>query len=104
MGSSESDLDYATHNVVMQNQIFKRKVEKLIRTQHAAVNGPNYIGKNETVESAVERKAGCFVSAKAEKFFVRHGETIAAKGDIGRTSCGSAILRCLDGELLCPVK
>jgi hypothetical protein len=87
-GSSVSDADYARHNVVMQNQIYRRSPSEMIRTGEwaitpflkLAVNTPNYIGHNETVASARSRPAGCYVGSGHETDFVLHGETLDIQG------------------------
>jgi parallel beta-helix repeat protein len=58
-GSSANDLDFATGNIVAQNQIGKLSVSKMI-IQNAT---PNYILANESVGQKIDREPGCFVNS-----------------------------------------
>lgn len=98
-GSSRSNMDYATQNVIMQNRIFKRSVNDMIKTKNPAVNSPNYIALNETVLSASPRNAGCYVGSKGyKKDFILHGESIEVL-DVGHGDPASYNYTCNDGEL-----
>lgn len=101
-GSSIDDRNYARHNVVYQNQIYKRSVEEMIITKTGDINGwdptsrPNHVGLNETVEAAVARRAGCY-SGNGYKPFVLDGQSL----DVVRTPSGPACGRrytCNDGD------
>ena len=87
-GSSLSDKDYATYNVVMQNQFFKRPIKvgdryfeaslaDMIKTKNSSVNKPNYIEPNKMVtEDTVEKRrpAGCYVES-GNRDFISHGQS-----------------------------
>ncbi len=78
-GSSESNLDFARYNVVMQNQIIKRSVGDMIVTKNPKVNYPNYVGGNTSVTKPLERLSGCYVGDRGYKnYFITHGESIEA--------------------------
>jgi hypothetical protein len=49
-GSSASDMDYAKYNTVKRNRIYERTVSDMIRTGNPAVNSPNYVSDNLTVQ------------------------------------------------------
>lgn len=102
-GSGISSKDYATHNVVMQNQIFKRSVTDMIKTQNTDVNSPNYISHNRTVtEGTVIRNglAGCYVAA-GYKDFVSHGGLIDVyRGSNNVPVCTDYQDICSDGDLI----
>jgi hypothetical protein len=89
-GSGESDLDHATHNVVMQNKIYENDVAYAIWTTNPTVNSPNYIDHNSTVTSAVWQNnlAGCFVSPGD---FILHGETVTLSNLV--YTCDDSFLR-----------
>ena len=98
-GSGLDDRSFATHNIVMQNQIYKRSIEESIKTKWTDVNVPNYVAYNETVSVHEERPSGCYVES-AYGQFLRHGETTQLARDAdGEPSCRQRALRCLDGEL-----
>ncbi len=91
-GSGVDDLDHATYNVVMQNQIYRNAVDEMIVTQNPSVNSPNFIDDNTTVspDTVVTRKAGCYISGGSVDFIV-DGATYDA---------GGFYLRCNDGVLV----
>jgi hypothetical protein len=101
-GSSVSNLDYARHNVVMQNQVYVRSVEDMIRTGTALLdslaNWPNYVARNETVAQAVTRPAGCFLPTRYDLDFLPHGQETRLVGAQGPGTCG--VWRCQDGVLV----
>lgn len=101
-GSSVDDRNYARHNVVYQNQIYKRSVADMIITKTGDINGwdptsrPNHVDLNETVDEAETRRAGCY-SGSGYKPFVLDGQSL----DVIRTSSGPMCGRkytCIDGE------
>ena len=98
-GSGKSNLDHAKYNVVMQNQIFKRTVQDMIISQNWKVNSPNFINYNSTVQIALLRKAGCYVSANGyKKDFILHGDSV----EVLRYEGGQPVsyyYSCYDGEL-----
>jgi parallel beta-helix repeat protein len=104
-GSGVSDLDYARHNIVMQNQIYKRSISDMIKTRNPAVNSPNYIGYNQTVtaETVVNnRRAGCFVPDGYQKDFILHGESVDVfkiRDVNGQATCDGYKYFCNDGDL-----
>jgi hypothetical protein len=80
----------------MQNQIIKRSVADMIRTQETAINTPNFIVKNTSVtESAVEtRPAGCY-NGDGNAGFMEHGEAFTVLN-----GCSGSSYTCQDGELV----
>ena len=95
-GSGQGDADYATYNVVMQNQIYDFAVSEMIVTQNHAANSPNFIGLNESVtaETAViGRPAGCWVDETVG--FLLDGESYEAIPSRG----GLYLVTCQNGEL-----
>jgi hypothetical protein len=101
-GSSIDDRNYARHNVVYQNQIYKRALAEMIVTKTGDINGwdptshPNHVGLNDTVDVPVTRRAGCY-SGNGYKPFVLDGQSL----DVIRTPSGPACGRrvtCSDGE------
>jgi Right handed beta helix region len=102
-GSSVDDRNYARNNVVYQNQIYKRSVADMIITKTSDVNGwdptsrPNHVGLNETVEAAVERRAGCF-SGNGYKHFVLDGGSLDVIRTPSGPMCGGSKYTCSDGD------
>jgi len=106
-GSGVSDLDYARYNVVMQNQIYKLPVNKMIRTKNKTVNSPNYIGYNQTVTKktvVTNRLAGCYVPQNYgyKGYFILHEQSIVAfkKNSKGQTISHGKKYTCNDGDLI----
>lgn len=108
-GSSASDKDFARHNVIMQNQFYKRKIKggfflrnaslrDMIQIKNKSLNSPNYIDHNELVSKRISRKAGCYV-ANGYKNFLLHGQSIDVYKQNGRLICGTKVT-CKDGELI----
>lgn len=98
-GSSADDRDFATHNVVMQNEIFKRPVTDVVRSTNWVNNSMNLIDRNRTVTQAAWPRppAGCYVRG-GYKEFIAHGETTEKfADDDGEPACGK--VTCHDGEL-----
>ena len=97
-GSSASNNDHSKNNIVMQNQIYKRPVELMIR-QGDSSNRPNLIAYNETVTDAKERPAGCYL-AKGLTDFLKHGESSdLAYNSNGIPRCTGKLYTCNDGRL-----
>jgi parallel beta-helix repeat protein len=114
-GSSISDLDYAQRNVVMQNQIYRRSIADMIRTGgiitfpfqypldfipvlDTSSNEPNFVDHNETVSSAVDRRAGCSVKHHASVRLILDGELVRPSDD--RTTPSLGWYQCVDGDLI----
>lgn len=96
-GSAISDLDYAQHNVVAMNQIFKFAPDKMIRTGRNDTDAPNFIFENETVTQRIARTAGCFEDDAFGSPWREHGEELdVVKGDASSPWC--LTMRCEDGE------
>jgi hypothetical protein len=74
IGSGASNLDYAQHNAVMQNQIYKLDTGLMIQ-QGRSTDSPNYIKLNRTVQTAISRPAGCYIP-NDDIDFITHGESI----------------------------
>ncbi|MBC8024683.1 MAG: right-handed parallel beta-helix repeat-containing protein [Steroidobacteraceae bacterium] len=98
-GSSADDRDFATHNVVMQNEIVKRPVADVIKSLDWVNNAMNLVDGNQTVTKGKWPRppAGCYVRG-GEKEFILNGETTEKfMGDDGSPNCGK--VTCHDGEL-----
>ena len=114
-GSSKSDKDYARHNIIIQNQFYKRKIWKntgtsltqlvqatptdLIVTKNRSVNSPNHIVDNEMVSNRLSRKTGCYV-ADSYKDFLLHGESLDVTISNNQLICAPFQITCDDGELV----
>lgn len=110
-GSSASDRDHATENVVMRNQIIGRLVSEMIRSRGSASSlSKNFVGLNVAVPSRddiVARHAGCYVPFQSRDYdvdrsdfagdFLPHGGTIAAP----TWDCASGSYLCREGDLGC---
>lgn len=113
--SSESDLDWAGHNVVAQNRFVNfaghEVLEDIVKLSVAAQRlDTNYLGWNELgsdVDAALERAArgaGCAVHdgvRNGYKPFIVHGEHVDTFWSVRppiRLGCGTPLL-CTDGEL-----
>jgi len=98
VGSGVSDLDFARDNVVMQNQVVKRRVRDMIKVRNAEHDSPNYIAHNETVSRVTERASGCFLETSFSRDFLEDGEqTEVAMRSGNRDRC--VVQRCDDGDL-----
>lgn len=100
-GSSVSDRDYARYNAVMQNQIYKRSINDMIKTKNAAVNSPNYIDYNQKVtEETVdrERPAGCNVEGGRHPNFILDGQSFDLWVNGNPPTCHRDT--CNDGDLI----
>jgi parallel beta-helix repeat protein len=98
-GSSASDRDYASYNVVMQNQFYKRAVSEMIRVGNSSYDTSNFIAHNETVASEVSRLAGCFLPDGHSTDFITHGASQSLVRLLGGVpTC--VVRNCLDGELV----
>ncbi len=103
-GSGVSDRDYARHNIVMQNQFYKRPGKDVIQIGRGGnppiktdiatwgitnkFHLPVYINHNETVTDATvnkTRRAGCFI--ESSQTFVQHGENIVNVSNVGGRLC-----------------
>jgi hypothetical protein len=99
VGSSKDDRDFATHNVVMQNEIIDRPLSGAIRSLNWVNNAMNLVDYNRKVGGAdwPRPPAGCYVKGGA-KDFILHGETTERfMDDGGAPICES--VKCSDGEL-----
>jgi hypothetical protein len=97
-GSSVSDLDHATHNVVMQNQVYKRSLAISFQMRNPGVNRPNFVEHNESVDEATKRRAGCYVADGFLTNFITDGQTI----EVFRDAAGEPVTKgfsyvCRDG-------
>ena len=116
-GSSLSNNDHATHNVVMQNQLYDRFIWKnvrnfsgeyesrlvqatlddMIKTQNRSVNSPNFVDNNQLVTDKtveIDRPAGCYVQNDGIGFML-HGESI----DVSTTPFGGYNYSCNNGDV-----
>lgn len=98
--SSWDDRDFATHNIVMQNDVVKRSVSAaLSRSLNWVNNSQNLIDRNRRVSTGdwPRPRAGCYVRG-GEKEFILHGETTEKfMGSDGLPTCEK--VTCDDGEL-----
>lgn len=82
-GSSVSDLDWATENVVAQNQFIGR--EPLIRDDEGANAALNLVTGNQTVSARIVRPAGCVVDEGTSFRFVEAGVKVGSAVCAGTT-------------------
>ncbi len=98
--SSVDNRDFATHNVVMQNDVVDRSVSAaLSRSLNWVNNSQNLIDRNRRVSDGEWPRppAGCYVRG-GEKEFILHGETTEKFMRIdGSPACEK--VACSDGEL-----
>ena len=99
IGSGASNLDYAGHNVVMQNQLYKLSVDLMIR-QGRGTDSPNFVEYNSTVSTPVSRLAGCYVPNGYFKHFIVHRESIDQFRRSDGTRYPGPRYTCVDGELV----
>lgn len=100
-GSSVSDRDHATGNVVMQNQVVVRSATEMLTTGPGA-DAPNYISRNTTVtlDTVVSRPAGCYAPLVYRTDFLAHGASAhLLSGHRGMPYCSSIEVECVDGDL-----
>ena len=109
-GSSASETDYAQHNVVMQNQFYKRRVLKgtalveasiadYVKTRNTKANSPNYIGHNQIVTPQTvvkKRRAGCYLPDASPNFLL-DGRSLDLLKDSGNKACLTQS-SCTDGK------
>lgn len=106
LGSGASNKDYAKYNVVMQNQIFKRDVDDMIKTDNTAINSPNFIAFNHTVNDDTVVYNGLAVCYLPEEFgafkqFLKPWEVLTVvKDNNGNPVCSDTQYMCNDGELI----
>lgn len=114
VGSAASNADHATHNVVMQNQLYRRKiwstflgvpyvrdarVEDMIRSRNWSNNSPNFIDHNELVTDETvdeDRRAGCYLPATDQ--FLEHGTSEELIEDRGVDRACYSLFECDDGN------
>lgn len=97
-GSSASNRDYARYNIVTQNRIYQRSVSDMIVVGNDSADRGNIFGHNQTVTSAPDRKAGCYVPSAVERNFIFHGQsTDLFKDGTGRPQCTGSAISCNDG-------
>ena len=99
LGSGASNLDYAGHNVVMQNQLYKLSVALMIR-QGRGTDSPNFVRYNTTVSTPVPRLAGCYVATGYFRHFIVDGESIEQFRRADGSRYTGPRYRCEDGQLL----
>ncbi|MER9565930.1 hypothetical protein [Mesorhizobium sp. M0571] len=97
-GSSISNDDHATDNVVMQNRIIKRLTPLMIREGDSS-NRPNLIAHNETVDSASPRRSGCYIRNSYKDLLLDGHSWDVREGPKAIPVCMSQAKTCSDGEL-----
>lgn len=95
LGSSLSDLDYATGNFVAQNQFYKFEPAKMIRDNA----GNNFIEANNLVQIPITRKAGCFYKDGRPSRLILDGAKVRYTSDSDKDSCTLHVLECNDGTI-----
>lgn len=99
-GSGADDRDFASENVVMQNQFYGRNPEPLIRADWPETNTPNHVAANTLVTRATSQPTGCFVPDGFPSSFLAHGATTELfRDDRGLPHPSGVAVTCLDGEL-----
>jgi parallel beta-helix repeat protein len=102
-GSSASDYDYARFNAVMQNQVYRgvHSVSDMFKAGRPPdINTLNYIEYNETVDRAIRRKAGCYISDGYPYFILdRDFVNLFHSAPNGEPVCRGYRLTCNDGVL-----
>lgn len=98
-GSSADDRDFATGNVVMQNDIVKRSQLDVIRSTNWVNNSMNLIDRNRTVTQGTWPRppAGCYVRGGIKEFILNGETTDKFADDDDAPACDR--LTCVDGEL-----
>ena len=102
-GSGVSNKDFAKHNIIMQNQIYKRSVSDMIRNRNAQVNTNNHIDHNQTVTTESvdkNRLAGCFIDNHRPNFLLHGRQTQTVREQSGQfciaqTQCQNSVLSSL---------
>ncbi len=84
-GSAGSNLDFAQHNVIMQNQLYHLDPSDMIRFGRST-DQPWYVAHNESVAAPVSRPTGCYVPRGFTKF-IEASRT--ASSIVARTECSS---------------
>jgi Right handed beta helix region len=99
-GSSVSDEDHATHNVVMQNQIFKHSASRMIREGTDRSNRLNLVAHNdENLTAAIERQAGCYLQDGYKILLLSGEKSDVSRGRNGKPICSRTSATCSDGDL-----
>lgn len=102
-GSGISNKDHATHNVVMQNQIFVRSVSDMIKIQNPSVNSNNFIDYNHTVTDdtvVYNEPAVCYVADLYRRYLPHGAVRDVYPGPNNIPTCTTYQDTCFDGELL----
>ena len=100
-GSSASNHDHAQFNAVMQNQVYRgvHSVSDMFKAGRPDLNTLNYIEYNETVDRAIRRKAGCYLS-DGYPYFILDGDFVNLfRGANGEPVCRGYRYTCNDGVL-----
>ena len=96
VGSSISNLDYATGNFIAQNQFYKFAPDKMIRDNA----GGNHLAENITIKAPVKRKAGCFLKDGKPDKLLKDGEKVQYRTTAkGMPSCETLVFSCDNGTL-----
>ena len=98
MGSSKDDRDFARHNVIAQNQIFKLSPDRMISID----DQPNIVKDNVKVTARIERPAGCFIENGEAGDFLKNGEQRPAPESAKNPDCPQQILKCSNGLIETP--
>jgi hypothetical protein len=94
-GSSVSDLDYASNNLIAQNQFYKFEPSAIIRDDSEG----NYMESNEKITQPITRKAGCFQKNSKSAKLLADGTKTQSTTDQGLSTCAIQENSCSDGLL-----
>jgi hypothetical protein len=97
-GSSVSNDDHATDNVVIQNRVIKLLFPLMIREGDSS-NNPNIIAHNETVLIANDRRSGCYIRNDFKNLLLDGQSWDVRRGSNDIPVCMRQRQTCTDGEL-----
>ena len=78
LGSSQSDLDYAHHNIIIQNKVFALDPDMMF-IEGAGTDSPNYFFANRQVSERIEEPNGCILMNEDAPKFLTDGEMFNEK-------------------------
>jgi len=93
LGSSMSDLDHASENVVAWNQFHKFEPGQIIRDQGER----NHVAENSKIAQPINRKAGCFFKDGQPSRFLADQAIVLTTMNAGLATCSVREHRCEDG-------
>lgn len=78
LGSSQSDLDYAHQNIIVQNKVFTLDPDMMF-VEGAGTDSPNYFFANRQVSERIEEPNGCILRNNDSPKFLTDGEMYKEK-------------------------